>query len=246
MSTTTQPEMAIVTVKKARLFACNLSANYGMFNYILNLHWRIAEWKISSQALKSAEYVNKRSLHQTFVCFPAKVVSRGSQMFVWFATSVVLTSGTWNARKHLSRQRKESSLTSGLKSGVMTTLRKGKLSLSRTITKGVTVIGNLCMPTTVASVSVAERKSSNSLPLIISTTTGASRGRRAFTLMVHSFTAILYSAISQAITDFFALTVILGERGTAVSAPIRKVQRLSRKRVQPSGWKRPLPYGVMI
>jgi hypothetical protein len=128
----------------------------------------------------------------------------------------------------------------------MIILKRGKLSLSGITTKGVTGIGNLYMPTTVANASAVERKSHNSLPLIISTMMGVSKERRVFILMVHSFTAISYSVISRTITDCFASTAISGEPETAVSALIGKVQRLSRKRVQPSGWKRPLPYGVMI
>jgi hypothetical protein len=40
--------------------------------------------------------------------------------------------------------------------------------------------------------------------------------------------------------------VLIALKVVVVNYILFKVQRLSRKRVQPSGWKRPLPYGVMI
>lgn len=247
MNTTTQPETAIVNVKKVHLFACE----FVCFVVCLtaNKTKEIAKWIISSQALMRVRFVgfvNKVNPYKNSGCFLAKLEQQGLPMNVLSAIKSGRMNGILNARKGLSRQKKEIALISDLKNGGMITLKKGKLyPFATTINRG-TETGSLSTPITVASVNVVEKKNGVSLPSIMSTMTGISKEKKGFTRMVHNFTVGLCKINSQRITESFVLTAILEEHETAVSALMRTVQRLSLRRVQSSDWKRPLPLGVMI
>jgi hypothetical protein len=249
MNTTTQPETAIVMVKKVHLFACFFFIVYGIFNCIPKTKGERVKWIISSQALmreRFVEYVNRANPYQSFGCSLARIGSQGLLMCVHLAIRSVHMNGILNARKSRSRQMKETVSTNDQRNGATIIPKVEKLFHSvTTINRGIET-GSLFMPTTVDSANVAEKKNNAFSPSITLMTTGILKGKRGFIPMVHNFTAGLLKTTFLMITGFFVITVILGERETAVSVPTRKVQRLSLRRVQPSGWKRPLPLGVMI
>jgi hypothetical protein len=247
MITTTQPETAIVKVKKDHLFACNPFDVCGMLSYITQMKGR-AEWTISSQVWsrkRDAEYADSQNQYLSFMCMPLKGERQGLRMCAPSAINNVsmigmlsgMITGLRNKYKNTMRRREST--------GAKT--QKEQRPKRSTFTQSIVTKTELSsMQNTAGSVLVVEKKKSGFLPLTMSTMTGIPKEKKVFIQTVRSSTAGLYKTISQAITNFYVSTAILGRRATAEYVLTRTVQRLSRKRVQPSGWKRPLPYGVMI
>jgi hypothetical protein len=246
MNATTQLETVNVKAKKVHLFACNLVK----FAVCLtaNKTKELAKWIISSRAyvenrsVKFAERLNYCGNSESLL---ARGENQESLISVLCAIKNKPINGIWNAKQQ-SRQKKDSTLMNCQETGAKITLKKAKRFLLKTIINRATEIESWFMLTMVINASVAAKENGDSLLSIMSTMMDISKGKKVFTQMVHNFTDGLCKITSQAIIEFFALTVILEGHEIKVSVPTGKVQRLSLRRVQSSDWKRPLPLGVMI
>jgi hypothetical protein len=243
MNTTTKPETASVTVKKVHLFACFFSTVYGIFNCIPKTERRQVKWIISIQACsrkRVARFADIQNLFRNFTSMPRRAEKQGSQIFVSLVTKPASMRGMWNGITEELQSKSRGTMNTQESIAVKTpSVPKSEQSIfTQSIVRET---GSWCTPNTVASVLAVAKRRFNFLPLITSIMTGISKGRKGFTLMVRNSTAGLFKTTSRKITEFFVTIVILEERETAVSVLIRKVQRLSRKGVHSSEWKRPLP-----
>lgn len=235
---TTQSETIIVKCLKRLYIDLQLIMFYG--SYIVNhkTTQEAVKWAISSKAcsrvVEFAEFVKKKKILKNLgfiiaggrhiVKTPAMNASENGMMNTKAKTLKPIERNAENRREDIGLTIKISSIQ---EEGIMQPV----------IGKG---IETLYTKHTATSVPAAENQIQNSLRLTTLTTMVISNVNIVMQVVQNS-TERLLKPIFQIPTRYFVIIAILVERGMEAYALIKNVQRLLRKQVHPSGWKRLQP-----
>ena len=236
---TTGSEMMNVTRWKKLYIDMQLAVCYGVTIVNHNPIGRAFKWAISSKACSRAirfvGSVKKRRASKNL-----GYTTAGERRTAKMPAMNVLCNGIENIRPEtLSRtERSVGSKPEGIGQTIKSLLTHVVGITPHTIESE---IKTLYTKLTAISVHVAEKQTQNSLLLTMLTATVTSNARAVSIQVVQNSIEELSKTIFRLYTKFFASIAILAERGTAGFAPIKNVQRLLRKQVHPSGWKRLLP-----
>jgi len=221
MSTTTQLEMANVTVQKACISQLRIALHGTVHN-----HGKVAgeQWTISSKARprkKSVGFANELDSLETLRATPVVV-----RHYIRISASHAKPNGIKLIGEHTptrsSEQRKISNVLETTVGIILRNLRGFTVSLGPS---AGSVIRTLSISTMATSAAVAERRTEGSSQLTTSIATGILKENKVSTLAGPSSIAILSSRIFQRATRFSVITATWVERGIRGFALTENVQR---------------------